>query len=580
MPRPKRSKIAPSAPAVLPAKILASIQAAKSSSSITSQRSSNSDDSEGMVKRKPIDKRRKRDAKHDIYMAGALPPEEKKKGSRQGNPPSRATRAALMEITRNADFVKRKEARVHRLKDGLQAPDSRDGVVIPSSLPNTEDVPSDQAKLAGNDTPQTVQKQISQRSAMPSVNWRAQATPRVDSSILALGNFKRRSRQPSLLGIGRPDDSPSLGSFDLGKDISFDEPELPNKVVDSQRAQNRTNGTVAAYETLLSASRHAPSLSSSSRKRKRSPEILVRRSQSPTTSDADRIFGSDEHDPPLPGATRAGEDDEPDLPAPNLSTTPPEVWSETMAPPESSSPQHSNNGQTDLHTCIPPRTSSKQKSNEKLPRPKPVKSPKAKSDATAKSSKSRSNPLGPLSTTALQSLLPRRRHRDLGHDEEDEIDVPSSDHELEMTVPQEEDDELSFMPVPKKKAPKGMSKIKGTARTTTSLNRYGRSFKSHTKSKSKTSAYSKTKGFSRTAQHNEARHTTSSSAPSSPPASPSSATSEIDKELAGPDTSMESLPPQSRKELKKIAKKFEEVDKWEMEFEEITASSSSPRDAR
>jgi hypothetical protein len=34
------------------------------------------------------------------------------------------------------------------------------------------------------------------------------------------------------------------------------------------------------------------------------------------------------------------------------------------------------------------------------------------------------------------------------------------------------------------------------------------------------------------------------------------------------------------RELKAAARKFQEVDKWELEFEEITASSSSPKDAR
>lgn len=34
------------------------------------------------------------------------------------------------------------------------------------------------------------------------------------------------------------------------------------------------------------------------------------------------------------------------------------------------------------------------------------------------------------------------------------------------------------------------------------------------------------------------------------------------------------------KELKRAARKFKEVDKWELEFEEVTASSSSPKDAR
>jgi hypothetical protein len=34
------------------------------------------------------------------------------------------------------------------------------------------------------------------------------------------------------------------------------------------------------------------------------------------------------------------------------------------------------------------------------------------------------------------------------------------------------------------------------------------------------------------------------------------------------------------RELKRAARKFEEVDKWELEFEEVTASSFSPKDAR
>jgi hypothetical protein len=46
-----------------------------------------------------------------------------------------------------------------------------------------------------------------------------------------------------------------------------------------------------------------------------------------------------------------------------------------------------------------------------------------------------------------------------------------------------------------------------------------------------------------------------------------------------PETSQE-LEKRVGKELKRAARKFEEVDKWELEFEECTASSSSPKDAR
>lgn len=37
---------------------------------------------------------------------------------------------------------------------------------------------------------------------------------------------------------------------------------------------------------------------------------------------------------------------------------------------------------------------------------------------------------------------------------------------------------------------------------------------------------------------------------------------------------------EKEEELRGVARKFAEVDRWEMEFEEITASSSSPKDAR
>lgn len=40
------------------------------------------------------------------------------------------------------------------------------------------------------------------------------------------------------------------------------------------------------------------------------------------------------------------------------------------------------------------------------------------------------------------------------------------------------------------------------------------------------------------------------------------------------------LPKKAKLELKALARKFKEVDQWKMEFEEVTASSSSPWEAR
>ncbi|EHK99847.1 hypothetical protein M7I_4249 [Glarea lozoyensis 74030] len=50
-------------------------------------------------------------------------------------------------------------------------------------------------------------------------------------------------------------------------------------------------------------------------------------------------------------------------------------------------------------------------------------------------------------------------------------------------------------------------------------------------------------------------------------------------DIDSPEDSQE-LEARVGKELKQAARKFQEVDKWELEFEEVTASSSSPRDAR
>lgn len=52
-----------------------------------------------------------------------------------------------------------------------------------------------------------------------------------------------------------------------------------------------------------------------------------------------------------------------------------------------------------------------------------------------------------------------------------------------------------------------------------------------------------------------------------------------DDDHESPENSQE-LEKRVGKELKQAVKKFAEVDKWELEFEEVTASSSSPRDAR
>ncbi|KAI4142378.1 MAG: hypothetical protein LQ340_007367 [Diploschistes diacapsis] len=641
MPRPQRSKIAPSAPAALPAKLLAALAADRADPT-----SSSSDDSQGLVKRNATGKNRRGAAKKEVFMTGALPGREQNEAGRN-KPPSRTSRAALVEITRNADFARKRERemRAAKVKEGLEVDESREedvDVIVPSSLPGADGTASEPVQTIEFDAPTTAQKPVAPRSAMPSANWRAQATPRMgmDSSVLALGNFKRRSRQPSLLGIGRPDESVSMSSFDLGRDISFGELEAEKSslVTPVQRTGKQLSDAVGPEDMLGSASRKEAALSSSSRKRKRSkPEILVRRSQSPTTSEADRIFGSEGGSPPSTAEVEhegegEGEDkdqDEPELPALPKPTaaTPPEVWSDTMAPPQSSSPSRS------IRTQSQPEANDKANSTKKIHQSrradlkspsmdrKPTKPPKTRDQS------SKPKPLQPLSTATLQALLPRRPNKKR-HGKQDEFDVPSnSDHELEMTAPQDDEDELSFMPVAKrKKRDKGTGKgsgsgkekgkgkrstvitsAKSAGKTPKSNAKRGSNIKAKAKAASKASAAKtplskKTQPGTGTAitpsassetrrtysrrQHPPALGTgdASSSALSPPPSSPSLShdhNSEVETSASSSSTPRANgLSKEGKEEMKALARKFAEVDEWEMEFESVEGSGSSFAGAR
>ena len=591
MPRPKRSKVAPSAPAQLPAKLIAALRAADAPSSpqrpdtATQKLSSNSDDSEGIVKRNASGANRRGVKRKDVYTTGALPAEQKPSGIN-------SKRQALAEIgTKNVAVERQREGKACLLQASLGHGLEREETIVPSSMPDTEEPTKGISLGDTTDVPATTRKSITQKSSMPSANWRAQATPRLDSSVLALGNFKRRSRQPSILGIGQPDESPSMDSFDLGVDDSMgDLSATRGKAADTplQRMHTAIAATVDPNDTLSEAGRNQ-SLFPSSRKRKRSsPKILVQHSQSPTTSEADRIFGSDEDSAilniPLPAKPETEKDGEPELPTfKSVTATPPEAWSDTMALPQSSSPSQSPSKRTVSKLPEAERSS-------RLPKGRP----KRTSAATTKRPRTRNKdcrPLGPLSTATLQSLLPRRRTK---HVDEFDLSSNSGTGEVEMTAPAEDEDELGFVPV---RVPKKLGVAKSDPRrkkqpVKTPLRSVGKPDTGKTVSKSKAPKQSELAGTSKAVsspKHQRKTYTRavqlqSKDATYADSHFPSSGIDGHDSiadltVLTSSSSDVANIDKKIKKEMKSLSRKFREVDEWEMEFESAGASSS-PWDAR
>jgi hypothetical protein len=177
-----------------------------------------------------------------------------------------------------------------------------------------------------------------------------------------------------------------------------------------------------------------------------------------------------------------------------------------------------------------------------------------------------------LSTAVLQErLLPRRRQRRHRSQPAGEFDVPSDESDDGMhDAASGDEDELSSAPVRRsRRSVSSKPKPLGNAGDKSKLNnqkpRKGRS-KSAQRAKSAEAPRSTTKSRSRRSgdvnKENEQRFSSPSSSPLSSP--PDSEASDSEAEVA-PRRIMSA-------ELRAAVAKFAEIDKWEMEFEDVSAS--------
>ena len=395
-------------------------------------------------------------------------------------------------------------------------------------------------------------------------------TPAVGSAM-KLGNFKRRAREPSILGTAQKKQQRVL--FDDDDDEDEDDFNPDDESTPLNLCKTRTINTSSA-----------PS-SSSSRKRKLSA-VQIPQSQSQRSTPSLPAHEAIENVDMVPASRSSSvkemdeEEDEVEeelvvssppqevsLPSIGARTVTPEPLSETMAPPQSSSSSPPSSPVLHLVESLqtqpapsrgrrPLRSQTPLLFNEVSPPSSPpslTHSPNRPGNATAKQ-KTRKQPprASTLSTAQLQALLPRRRRR-----ARDEFDIASSDSEVDASGLASDDDELTHLNI---RAPSRRSAVATAARLKAKL-------------------VAKTKAEAKITYGSRRKVTSDKENEEEVDPDDSLAPVRDEEEIFDPEKSQE-LEKRVGKELKRAAKKFAEVDKWEMEFEDVTASSSSPKDAR
>ncbi|KAL8754778.1 MAG: hypothetical protein Q9199_004113 [Rusavskia elegans] len=556
MPRPKRTKLAPSVP-IIPAAIASRKPQTRpdGSPAVSSSRGTNgSDDSEGVVTQSKTGVNRRGIAPQQVFMSGALAVEDV--GPGRPRPVSSGKRVELSRIAREGDYAKSHETAKKR----------GDANVVAERLART-------AEDAERQMQSTRKAEAPSQKIAPIQIAKTQATPLREHSVLALENFKRRPRQPSILQIAQAYNAAAESeNDDTPNDFNPDDESTPFQ--DSRSFPQQELSSISSRRSLP-------------RKRKLStPEIQVPASQiqsppvpssSPIPSQPDDLFDL------------IAEDSQPNPPLPKIPTgTFPQsnpIDSDTMAPPQSSSLPPSpkklqQNRQPKLRNRKAPVASKSKpnRTNSALHDPShpilPPRSPSATQFSPTAAPQARS-PLKPLTTSALQNLLPRRRRRLASStNKENTVFDLNTSSEIDSLNADEDEDELNYQSTTrvarkprteksKKSGSKGKGGKKGKSEAnTTGTRKLGQGATANKgaaqQRQSMTYTRKKTQNTSEAVDENELGDSD-------------------DDESGGRGVLMDQ---KARQEMKKLAAKFREVDDWGLEFEEVTGSSDRMRDAR
>ncbi|MCJ1227615.1 hypothetical protein MMC12_004271 [Toensbergia leucococca] len=536
MPRPKRAKVTPSVPTARVAKSIAASTVKQSQDTSTPKPLrrgiGTSDDSEGIVTTNAMGVNRRGVAKQEAVMSGALAPEDI--GTVRFKPLTGRQRAALSKVARIADQSRAIEALKARRNAALAA-ERGEQVQVPSSIP-------ERPVVAGN--ARTIEKETLEPSDIeniPSETESETREPPLPKTYLPdLAAFKRRPRKPSLLQPIQPQlNSPNHDS-DLDDFFPNDE-STPFAL----KPQSHIPGTPTPQSS--SSSNRVPS--TLSRKRKITPpEVQVPSSQSPPPQTPPSAQASlhEEKEAQLDLYVLPTDDQDneasPRLPRPRPNQTlPPNPQSDTMAPPQSSStpsPQKPARTKPLLLTKNP----RKQPQN-----PQPLATTRTRTRAPKT-----------LSTATLQNLLPKRRQRP--NRQATAFSLHSSSSDAHPNTSDNDADELSSH-IPRKRSGARNGLHAGDAAA-------GGTKQSVKKAKGAVRTYVRKKVAAE--KENEGEVDGSLGVLSEEETA-------ADGDVGGGNKVRDG---KARRELKRMAVKFREVDEWALEFEEDTKDSSSPWDAR
>ncbi|KAL7961684.1 P-loop containing nucleoside triphosphate hydrolase protein [Trichoderma compactum] len=413
---------------------------------------------------------------------------------------------------------------------------------------------------------------------------RSGTTPRVGSSF-NLGLFKRRAREPSILGANRKplhDSSTVVQDSAEGSEEEF-EPEAESTPLNNRR---RTRGKDEIEEP------ESPEAAESSNPRKRKsldmqqssarPEKVSRREPGPSRQQGDRSLSELPDAPPSPQQDPVDDTSESEIselssprgpPArlPQRPVTP--VNLEEIAAPPASSGSEGPDMWPDIRSLAKKRRRPSVTTPSRLSNLSDMSSPPSLTHSpnydTAKTGKARGRPpqrqqASPKMTTAdLTSLLPKRRYKK----SRDPLGL-ESDEELDTTGLGREDDELSHLDTQ-------TARRRKRGRPPRSASRGG-----------------KPGGSSRRTLRSRSRHSSDKENAQDDGRGSDSNESEDEDEGEGVsrfipladntfDDGATGSPANAvpTEELKQASNKFKEVDKWELEFEEV-AEASSPQDGR
>lgn len=358
------------------------------------------------------------------------------------------------------------------------------------------------------------------------------ATPAHETSILALTNFKRRARQPSLLRMVQQttdvedNDESGLSNTD---NFDFDDflPQDESTPLNKQR-------TTAEKERANDSGAHLSSSGSRGRKRKLTPVVQVPRSSPPfdPPSGAD-VESLRSPSPSLPDVLPSREE------VIEQTQDDSEILSQTLAPPKSSSPVL----EVAQPIASPQQTRTRRRGRAGKPTTYNEDSDAEETETPAKQKRNAKVKAQQfISTAQLKGLLPRRRNRIRAHDE---YDLTSSE---DVTQFDSDQDELQ-MPARRARQRPGVGK-------TTSP----KASKKTVRGKKAAAAPAKTTSkASRTYSRRISSDKENSAAAEDGDEAPERSAVEISDKLAA------------------IRKKFAEIDDFELEFGTVdTLTSSSP----